>query len=129
MKISTKSWHYKLVCFVCIRPSDNLCGYFREVMAVMLMMTVGAIMAAPCLFVLLTPFLMWVWPYWAQPGCVVGFLITILTAIYLMWKIFKPIARATGTVYDKISEATFVEVTSAWISARKKSICPRIDFE
>ena len=98
-------------------------------MAGMFLMTCGAIVVAVVCFVLLTPFLMWGWPHLASAGCGVGSLITMITAVYLIQKLFKPITKATGKVCDKIADATFVEVTSEWISAKKKSICPRIDFK
>jgi len=52
MNISSKSWHYKAACIASYNfPSNNLCGYFREVMAGMFLMTFGAIVVAGCLYV------------------------------------------------------------------------------
>ena len=119
MKVSRKSWHYKLASIKSsdYRPSDSLCVYFWQVIGGLLISMLGFGLVCGLSIFALSPLLMWVIDGFNEPGIAMTGVYIIFAVVYLMRK-----------GYEKATESTFAQVTGAWVSAKKKRICPRIDF-
>ena len=128
MKISTDSWHYRLIDVLDFDHPDNLCAYFWKV--------VGSALAIP----LFTAFIL-------------GGIVIVLMPLW-WWLLAKPVALVavivigageivglTAMLREAVQERHSEEIRagererptpslfSEWISAKHRKICPLIDYE
>lgn len=119
MKISTNSWHYKMIIFMDFDPARNLCTYFWQVVGTCLLWIGAAIFAPMFAIVLLAPFINIFVPI-SLPPILLGGGIDI-AILCLVWHEY----RQTHISYE-YKEPTLI---GAWVRAKKEKVCPLIEFK
>ena len=129
MKISTDSWHYRLIDWCDFDHPNNLCAYFWKTMfavigtpifflAVALIVVVGGAMA-------LLPF--W-WTFIESPFPLVV-LVGLAEIIGLMWLLGQLIQdRREEEIYSGERERPTPSLFAEWIRAKHRKICPLLKF-
>lgn len=118
MRISRKSWHYKMADMLCeYGPSNSLCIYFWQVLGSLFLWVSLAVFALCILWFLVSPIRMFFDEGAAQDAVTLCFIGLGAMFIYLL-----------GRLLSKAKEATFLQVTGEFIAAKKRRICPVIEF-
>lgn len=139
MRVSRKSWHYKLVEHLWDSgPVDNLCGYFWQVVASTLMISCTVFLGLIVLWVILLPFTWFLYPdakmFIFGAGVAA---IEIVLLLSLKNKLKEEFYDADVVLWgDRNAEPisivgvdlTFFGVAWEWIKAKKDRYCPSLEF-
>jgi len=114
MKVSRKSWHYKISNFGSYyeKSYDSLCNYFWRLVSKVLL---GIILTVFCSAIL--------WSYFTSP---IFIAITILI-LSLISCIVLPII-AIAYLRDKLPEIPYENIFIEYIKAKKRKLCPFIEY-
>ena len=124
MKIKRSSWHYQLLDTFASHPeySRNLCQYCRKVMidltiaAMMFLCVIGLVF---CITILIIEFFRHPYMY-SNLIIVVFFILSALLPVVAIKKLRK--------IRGKPIETPYKNVFTEYLKAKKKQICPKIDF-
>ena len=116
MKISTDSWHYRLIDFLNWDHADNLCLYFWESVFAIFVATVALpLLAIASLFIVTLPLLhMFYSGYWLPGVIIVGMLEVIGLFMFL---------------YVVVKDKPEPSLAWLWIKAKHDKVCPLLDFD
>ena len=132
MKISTTSWHYRLIQFAEMRVPHNLCPYCRQVLwAALFLFFVGVIIAFGAFLVVSIP-LHWVWR-WFQPSAIIGACLLIIILTTLLIETVKERRRTER--YERARKIKKGEIPppkpsliAEWFRAAHDKVCPWLEF-
>ena len=119
IKVSKKSWHYWVakVPNGGDIPSNSLCIYFWQIIIGLIMLAFGVAAACFAAFLLLTPVLMFFFPHEEilNMGLLMCYIYLIVIAVLLSRKVKSKVAYQDNLFFK-------------YVAAKKKRICPILDF-
>ena len=141
MKISTQSWHYKMVNKIFNYPSKSLCIYFWQIpysaivcaVCGIVMLTVIVGMVGTVLVLLAQPVALNIWHVPVEDTLALGLLSTVVWGA-----VFKGLnehfsAASWNKVLFKVKTKPRKEkkpsLLLAYLKAKKDKVCPLIEFE
>ncbi len=132
MKVSTKSWHYRVIDLLDFCHPHNLCGYcWMTLWALFVLVVVWPIGIALATALVTSPFWFWLAPVYELSilGICVGLmeaalLLGILRAVILDRRYEE---RRSGTRAKLVIKEPSLFYT--WIKAKHDKVCPLIQFE
>lgn len=119
MKISTDSWHYKLIDTISVNfPSENLCNYFWQLIFALIVSTILITVICFVTLLMLSP--------------VLQFFIE-LNPVYIIIGGVVDITLLSGTLIESIRERRKYSnkkpsICIEYIKAKKHKYCPKIEF-
>lgn len=139
MKLNRSAWHYKLIGLILNTTRNkrwdepwetySLCGYFWLVVLsifMVVMMVLGAVFVGS---IAITP-LFYIYAMWFGSGVVHDSIVagTFVTSVFLIIALVAMIVRSINNWYKKV-EATSTNIAVEYILAKKRKVCPIIEFE
>lgn len=131
MNISRSSWHYKLVKFVHPTfPSDNVCGYVKQLIAALLMIT----------FILMLTIVM-SWAIGCQLATILQMNMTVYSHIYMTLLgyviLTLTITLAVGTMFAVVYALSYLSgrqsnskgVLAVWLRNKRNKVCSYIEYK
>ena len=132
MKISKKSWHYRLISFFYTKPERNLCAYIQELLISFLMLfcllfiSVAAVIGlgfgigyATLYFIGISDIAIWK-----------SILVSVVESLILVGSITLYEKRKVKKLLEEIEGKEPKEsLVLNYIKAKKEKICPLIEFK
>lgn len=136
MKISTQSWHYRLINLLDWSPPASLCAYFWVVVAALLlvpMYAIGALLAA----VFLSAPLWWTFADGAGPIAFIGAVADVALLTVLLFHLVterrwrERHARIVSGEIDPYTRKPERKpsLLREWLRAKHEKVCPMLEFE
>lgn len=118
MKISQQSWHYRFLDKLECNIPDDLCTYFWKVVFFMVCIVAAAVMAVVAAVSMLSPILALFLDYeFLEQIKYAGAFIDVLILV-IVWLVYR----------DATKHNRQPSLVGEWISAKKRGICPLIEF-
>ena len=126
MKISRRSWHYRLLRKLYMDVPDNLCAYFWKTVFVLLLIPAVIVSVCAVVFVALVPAIVFGayllgFPYYGDP--VVISVIVGLVEVFILGCILREQIQ-TRTAFDPPRPPSLVR---EYLMAKKQKVCPMIE--
>ncbi len=127
MKVSSNSWHYRLIDWLDFDHCRNLCAYFWEVVwCVFLVGAVFPVVGLICIALFTMPF----WHMFSQNYLIVGVIIVgtieVIGLTCLLYTVVKD--RRENEIYEGKRKRPEPSLAHLWIKAKHDKICPLIEF-
>ena len=128
MKVSTDSWHYRLIDVFGFNHPDNLCAYFWKAVGSALAIPLFTVFVLGGIAVALMP--LWWWLA-ANPASLALVIFIGTVEIIGLTAILRNVVqeRHSEEIYAGNRERPTPSLFSEWLSAKHRKICPLLDFE
>jgi len=129
MKVSTNSWHYRLIDWLDFNHCRNLCAYFwQAVLAVVLATVVFPVAGVFTLVVATMPLWhMFHWNFAITVFAIGAAFIEIIVLLFLLRTIVKD--RHEEEMLAGERESLEPSLAYSWLKAKHDKICPLIEFD